>query len=339
MAVTQVAPASAANQELALARRQQLHEQMQSMRHILDSPPANGIVVTGTADTIPSHVRDFSDTSMLRPPDTPPSTALAAPSTPSFMALSTAQSPSLLTLSQPPSTAAGSLSANATPRTRAVRFSAHARHEVREFDAEEDLTVPAAASDTLSLPSNGSRPTTPSTPSPQVKHRSILKHAGDHLDHPHRLVSHLSPPIASVTSQSTAVARTQSGQSIDSRAPKLHKTYSDAMRHLYYLRQADIVRLLAILGRGAVFLKYHSTTVTSPHTTASLARSDYRFFYINSEASELCWCKLVNTSKPSELNIVIGAHRKKPQKETLFHKHKTSQTTGDEGPHKRRMML
>ena len=71
-----------------------------------------------------------------------------------------------------------------------------------------------------------------------------------------------------------------------------------------------------------------------PHPST---QSAYRFVYVNPEATDIAWCKLVNTTKEGDRTVVIGKQRKKPQTEGVFSKHKTrqQQTHTREHPHAR----
>jgi len=374
-------------------RLEQLHEQIQSMRHIRPTHPVSDAIAATHTHTVPS------SSSTLEPLSSPPSPAqLSHPLNRSSLVAPVS--------SHPPHP--HHRRSHHRSRSRAVRFSAFQRNEVLEFDSaaerERALEMEQAEKEkekekkrdkdkgkSKSQQQENEPPSTSSVVTPIVRRRSILKHrssgslsglaCSDTLDVPRRSLNigsiradslsprpHVqsnpliqtsdedegkkgelgalpesSPSQTTEATQSAAmsaaapatisprVATHTVGASLSlARAPA--PSYSDLMRRIYESRQAETARLLDVLRRGAVFLKFHassSPTLPPGSTSASLQllqsvpKSSYRFFYISDDASELRWCKLVNTRKDRPPTFYIDGQRKKPQRESVLVKHRS----------------
>lgn len=115
------------------------------------------------------------------------------------------------------------------------------------------------------------------------------------------------------------------------------RSYSMLMRRIYDERQRETARLLTVLQRGAVFIKYHASGnkgglgnggavgyahpslrggggSSSPSSLLSSSKCGYRFFYVDSSdsPSELSWCRLVNTSRKEAQVVSLNGQGKKP---------------------------
>jgi hypothetical protein len=321
---------SSANAAPDLTRKRMLFEQIQSLRHLhpLDDGlsasacPATSLPTMPDASGAPTAVTAAQPVAgsflELPPSSAPNSVIISGGSDRSSCGSSRAVSPRgavapvathVSSLVRPSFSFAssngglgGGSSTSVTPRSRAVRFSATQRHEVREFDASTDLKGPEsglqlALQQQLQLHHQRTR----SGSSPPWTGRSILKTSpmaspptdvtaeddavfAPSAAEPDATASTVATAVQSSPEQHSSVGGgAASTSSVPAPTPTAAATaanslvalspprwplgpapsYSALMRRIYDERQRETARLLRVLQRGAVFLKYHSSSAIS----------------------------------------------------------------------------